>query len=140
MRIDLSVSRHPAAVEFIANHCSGVPSWEMSDGPEGVQAYHDGSHPSHITGVRLYYRGVGDTDADKQVVCQRVIPVLASATPDDVRGKTVAGNLPLHLAALCQTVYAIEFDGPPPRGQEYTLADMHAAGARLVPYRVTALD
>lgn len=66
-------------------------------------------------------------------------PVLESATPDDVRGAVVAGNLPLHLAALCREVIAVEFDGPPPRGAEYGLADMRAAGARLASYRVEAV-
>lgn len=63
-------------------------------------------------------------------------PVIASATADDVRGKTVAGNLPLHLAALAAEVVAVEFSGPPPRGAEYTLIEMRAAGARLVSYVV----
>lgn len=65
-------------------------------------------------------------------------PVLESATADDVRGCMVYGNLPLHLAALAYRVVAIEFDGPPPRGQEYSLADMQAAGARLAAYDVRA--
>lgn len=64
------------------------------------------------------------------------IPILTQAGPGDVRGKIVYGNLPLHLAALAAEVWAIEFDGAPPRGQEYSLADMVAAGARLVPYVV----
>lgn len=63
-------------------------------------------------------------------------PVIASATADDVRGKAVYGNLPLHLAAEAAVVYAVEFDGQAPRGAEYTLDDMHAAGAKLVRYRV----
>lgn len=67
--------------------------------------------------------------------------ITGNATPDDVRGKIVAGNLPLHLAALCHTVVAVEFDGAPPRGAEYTAEDMVAAGAHLTAYRVaTVLD
>lgn len=66
-------------------------------------------------------------------------PVLASATADDVRGAVVAGNLPFHLAALAREVIAVEFDGPPPRGAEYGLAEMRAAGARLARYRVERL-
>ena len=62
--------------------------------------------------------------------------VTGNATPADVRGKIVAGNLPLHLAALCHTVVAVEFDGAPPRGAEYGVAEMVAAGARLTAYRV----
>ena len=63
-------------------------------------------------------------------------PVVAEATEADVRGAIVYGNLPLHLAALADAVVAVEFTGPAPRGTEYTLADMRAAGARLRVYRV----
>ena len=66
-------------------------------------------------------------------------PVIESATADDVRGRIVAGNLPLHLACLADKVYAVEFAGPPPRGAEYGLAEMRAAGARLARYRVERL-
>jgi hypothetical protein len=66
-------------------------------------------------------------------------PVLKSAAPNDVRGCIVAGNLPLNLAALAAEVIAIGFSGPPPRGREYTLSDMDAAGAYLARYRVEAL-
>jgi hypothetical protein len=65
-------------------------------------------------------------------------PVLASAGPEDVRGARVFGNLPLHLAALAVEVWAIEFRGDPPRGQEYGLAEMDAAGAYLASYVVRA--
>jgi len=63
--------------------------------------------------------------------------VLESATAEDVRGRIIYGNLPLHLAALAAEVVAVEFTGPPPRGREYSLADMEAAGAKLRRYRVT---
>lgn len=66
-------------------------------------------------------------------------PVLASATPEDVRGKVVYGNLPLHLAALAEEVWAVEFSGTPPRGTEYGVEEMEAAGACLRRYRVTAI-
>ena len=59
-----------------------------------------------------------------------------SATADVVRGKIVYGNIPLHLAALAAEVVAVEFSGAPPRGTEYGLAEMDAAGARLVRYVV----
>ena len=67
-------------------------------------------------------------------------PVLKSATPDDVRGRVVAGNLPFHLAALAAEVIAVQFSGPPPRGREYSLSDMDNAGAYLARYRVEALS
>lgn len=62
--------------------------------------------------------------------------ITGNATPDDVRGKVVAGNIPLSLAALAEEVVAVEFSGAPPRGIEYTAADMAAAGARLERYTV----
>jgi hypothetical protein len=65
-------------------------------------------------------------------------PVLAQAGPEDVRAKRVFGNLPLALAALAAEVWAIEFGGEPPRGAEYSLAEMDAAGARLARYVVRA--
>ena len=61
--------------------------------------------------------------------------IVATATAADVAGRIVAGNLPLHLAALASEVVVIEFDTPP-RGGEYDLAEMDAAGARLESYRV----
>lgn len=67
------------------------------------------------------------------------VPVIESATADDVANAEVAGNLPMHLAALADVVMAVEFDGPAPRGVEYTADDMAACGARLVPYIVTRL-
>lgn len=66
------------------------------------------------------------------------IPVIATATPDHVRDKVVYGNLPLPLACLAREVWVVEFEGTPPRGQEYTLADMLDAGASLRPYVVRA--
>lgn len=66
-------------------------------------------------------------------------PVLHTASESEVRGAIVAGNLPLHLAAVAAEVVAVEFSGPAPRGQEYGLEDMLRAGARLRRYRVEAL-
>lgn len=65
-------------------------------------------------------------------------PVLQVAGEDDVRSKVVAGNLPLHLAALAEEVWVVEFTGEPPRGQEYSLEDMRRAGAVLRRYKVQA--
>ena len=64
------------------------------------------------------------------------LPVVEQATAVDVEGRVVYGNLPLHLAALCHFVVAVEFAGTPPRGREYTLEDMVQAGARLAKYTV----
>ena len=64
------------------------------------------------------------------------VPVLTGdVTDDDVKSKTVIGNLPLHLAASAATVYAVEFCAPP-RGAEYGASEMEAAGARLRRYTV----
>lgn len=63
--------------------------------------------------------------------------ITGNATPDDVMGRIVAGNIPLSLARFAEEVIAVEFDGAPPRGAEYTAADMAAAGARLASYRVS---
>jgi len=69
----------------------------------------------------------------------REAPVVETATPRDVRRAEVAGNLPLHLAALACKVIAVEFPSAPPRGNEYTLSQMEVAGAYLAEYRVTRL-
>lgn len=61
---------------------------------------------------------------------------MAIATPANVAGAVVAGNLPLHLAALAARVVAVEFSGQAPRGQEYGLEEMRAAGAHLRSYVV----
>ena len=95
------VTRHPAAVDFIASRLGG-----------------------HVQDNKIVLGGGEE------------IPIIASAFADDVRDAEVYGNLPLHLAALTTSVTAIEFDGASPRGQEYTLADMLAAGARLARYNV----
>lgn len=62
-------------------------------------------------------------------------PVIEQATAADVEGKDVYGNIPLHLAALAATVHVVEFKDPP-RGAEYTVDDMRAAGATLRAYTV----
>jgi hypothetical protein len=66
--------------------------------------------------------------------------ITGNATPDDVRGCIVAGNIPLSLAALAVEVVAVEFDGAPPRGSEYGVAEMAAAGARLASYIVKGVS
>jgi putative CRISPR-associated protein (TIGR02620 family) len=64
--------------------------------------------------------------------------IRGNATADDVDGKTVIGNVPLHLAAVAKAVMAVEFSEVPPRGQEYGAAEMKAAGAYLAKYTVQA--
>jgi hypothetical protein len=84
-------------------------------------------HPAAVEFIRLHAPEFEDA------------VVLATADPANVRGAVVAGNLPLHLAALAAEVVAVEFSGPAPRGAEYGLPEMVAAGARLARYRVVAL-
>jgi len=150
------VSRHPAAVEFVARAISrGVEEvWRINPNWPGevVRVMHDGNAVIRLDGI----------------------PVRSEVGPDDVRDRIVYGNLPLHLACLAAEVHAIEFGGrhrfgtgvfgdgicldcaayidatasdspcesnaKPPRGAEYTLADMVAAGARLVCYRVEKVE
>lgn len=63
------------------------------------------------------------------------IKKIENATAEDIKGKIVFGNVPMHLAAQAAKVYAIEFDTPP-RGAELTKGQMVDAGARLVAYTV----
>ena len=118
MKIDIVVTRHPAAAKFVAAELGGqvadrTLSLDTGDHPYQVITFDDGRHD---------------------------IPVESAVDAQDVRDKNVIGNLPLHLAALARQVIAIEFDGSPPRGQEYGLAEMTTAGARLVGYYVTDVD
>lgn len=84
-------------------------------------------HPATIEWLRKNYPQLRD------------VPVVAQATPEDVAGKVVVGNVPLHLAARAVEVRAVEFTGTPPRGQEYGPAEMEAAGAVLRCYIVRPL-
>lgn len=114
------VSRHASAVDFLVSELS-APNVSVT-----LSAARDAMH---IIARNEY----GEDEF------HGTIPILASAAPDDVRGKIVYGNLPLHLAALAEEVRVIEFAGAAPRGQEYTLADMKAAGACVRRYMVAAL-
>ena len=64
--------------------------------------------------------------------------VIAHATEDDVRGKDVIGNLPLHLAsvALSVTVVDMPYLSPELRGQDLSPEQMDEAGATLRRYVV----
>ena len=120
------VSRHPAAIAFIARALGGhlETLTHLIPAEKWVRVYRDGSN---------------DPIMPRTVVMDS-IPVIAEATLEDVRGKIVYGNIPLHLACAAEAVVAVEFAGPPPRGQEYDLAAMDAAGARLCGYAVLRLD
>ena len=66
--------------------------------------------------------------------------VIAQATPEDVRGKVVIGNLPLHLASLAERVGSIDMPqlAAADRGRDLTPEEMDAAGAHLSWYVVAA--
>jgi hypothetical protein len=91
---NIIVSRHPAAIEYLAAQAANIYPY---------------APPTIISG---------------------------NATPEDVKGTRVWGNIPLSLASVAHSVWAIEFSGPPPRGTEYNREDMRAAGAHVVQYRV----
>lgn len=58
-------------------------------------------------------------------VADESTPVLPHASAEDVKGKDVAGVLPIHLAAVTATFTTVELALPlEMRGKELTLADM----------------
>lgn len=66
--------------------------------------------------------------------------IIASATPDDVRGKHVIGALPLHLAALADRVTTVDFNCPMDlRGKDLTSQQLDDLGAKLSTFKVTAI-
>ena len=67
--------------------------------------------------------------------------VIEQATAEDVRGKVVVGNLPLHLAAEAHQVGSIDLPGltREQRGRDLTPAEMDAAGAVIRWYIVAAV-
>lgn len=91
-------------------------------------------HPATIAFLARWLEGT--VEGDSIITPFARLRVLGQATAEDVTGKEVYGNLPLRLAALAARVYAVEFSGPPPRGTEYDLAAMQAAGAYIEEYHV----
>ena len=133
--------RHGAKYVLCAANCD-------HDVPVNAPVWHDAAH------TETFWEVVG-TDRKSPVIVSRHAgaiafirssdlrfadaEVVAQATWADVAGRLVAGNLPLHLAAAAAAIVAVEFAGTPPRGAEYGVAEMEAAGARLRTYRVAAL-
>jgi len=64
--------------------------------------------------------------------------VVEHATPENVHGRHVLGALPMHLAALTASITTVDMPKlrPDQRGQDLSPAEMDAAGAMLVSYRV----
>lgn len=112
------VSRHRATIGWIARQLE----------TEGVESsvWIDGETPSVV--LRM------PQDVE-------IIPVITGdATPADVAGKAVYGNLPYHLACHATEVRPVQFRGQLPRGADYTVEQMEAAGVYLGRYRVVDLD
>lgn len=66
--------------------------------------------------------------------------VLDHATEEDVRGKNVAGILPLHLAAVAESIVTVELALPlEMRGKELSLEDMEKFCKGLRKFSVKAL-
>lgn len=122
----LIVTRHKGALDWLARHL------------------YPGHHRGVVTDDAIEWWPLGLEPGDPENAPWRRIRHVATATPEDVRPAAsppgavhvVVGNVPLHLAAVATAVIAIEFDGPAPRGAEYTADDMERAGARLAYYRV----
>ena len=64
--------------------------------------------------------------------------VIASATPDDVKGKHVIGALPLSLASLAVDVTTVDYNCPfELRGKDLTADQLDELGAVLNTYTVS---
>lgn len=84
------------------------------------------------------HQGLVDWLAQRGIVGK----VIVHATPDDVRGKDVIGNLPLHLAAMAKSVTVVDMPALPAdwRGQDLSPDQMDQAGAKLTRYVVRKVD
>jgi putative CRISPR-associated protein (TIGR02620 family) len=75
----------------------------------------------------------------EQGIAAPCVEVISHATPEDVRGKHVAGVLPLSLAAECESVTEVALDLPPEaRGRELSAAEVrqYMTGVRTYAVRV----
>lgn len=144
---DLIVSRHPGALQWLATQLPLSDSdigyracWEVAETRNALVKVRpllpDEADAAAVRDGNVNEDGSAQVWPTMETYEMARIPVLAEAAPDDVRGRHVVGNLPLHLAALCVSITAIEFAGAPPRGAEYGVAEMEAAGARLAEYSV----
>ena len=63
--------------------------------------------------------------------------VIETATPENVAGRLVVGNLPLALAASARVVYSPTFEVPPgKRGTELTAEELEELNCHLEPFVV----
>jgi hypothetical protein len=125
------VSRHPAAIAFFSR-ALGAQACVEPCAETGCICQKEAVLPGAPVVMHLK-RSLPDGTLE-------YIPVVSEARVSDVLGRHIFGNIPLHLAAWAARVTAVTFAGVPPRGAEYTLAQMDAAGALLETFEVTALD
>jgi len=76
----------------------------------------------------------------QQGITGEVIPHVGDAA--QIQGRIVVGALPLHLAAECAEVWAVDMPGlrPEQRGQDLTPSEMDAAGASITRYVVRRVE
>lgn len=68
-------------------------------------------------------------------------PCITHATMDQVRGKNVIGNLPMHLAAQAASIMSITINVPvEKRGSELTVEELREYTTDFCWYRVTEID
>lgn len=67
--------------------------------------------------------------------------IIDHATAEDVKGKDVYGVLPLHLAALANTITSVDLNLPAKmRGKELTIADVGEYFNSLTTYKVQKIE
>lgn len=59
-----------------------------------------------------------------------------NAEPSDLLGAHVCGNLPLHMASLCESITVMTFKGEPPKRGEYEASHFERLGCQLRTFRV----
>ena len=133
------VSRHIGAIKFITQ----VILEEMNPYLVVKEFLGDVDGDSVPTQLTIGYYKQADIDELEtnstyltEWVTVEEVPILTQANKEDVDNKIVYGNLPLQLAQHTKYVCAVEFDGTPPRGQEFTFQDMMNSGAKIGKYTV----
>lgn len=67
--------------------------------------------------------------------------VVSHASAEDVRGMNVYGNLPMHLAALADSITTVDMDLPAEmRGQDISADQMDSYDARMTTYQVRSVE
>ena len=67
--------------------------------------------------------------------------IIEHATAEDVKGKDVYGVLPLHLAALANTITSVDLNLPAEmRGKELTISDVGEYFNSLTTYKVSKIE